>query len=74
MDSFNSFNFFRVFNNCFNKHGSNFDDVSKNGYPRPSEKKVFWNKGYDVIISVTNKILSRDSNYRCDHVTKVWEL
>ena len=28
--------------------------------------KVFWNKGYDVIISVhelTNKILSRDSNY-----------
>ena len=27
---------------------------------------VFWNKGYDVIISVddvTNKILSRDSNY-----------
>ena len=28
--------------------------------------KVFWNKGYDVIISVhkvTNKFLSRDSNY-----------
>ena len=28
--------------------------------------KVFWNKGYDDIISVydvTNKILSRDSNY-----------
>ena len=27
--------------------------------------KIFWNKGYDVIISVhdiTNKILSRDSN------------
>ena len=27
---------------------------------------VFWNKGYDIIISVddvTNKILSRDSNY-----------
>ena len=27
---------------------------------------VFWNKGYDVIISVhdvTNKVLSRDSNY-----------
>ena len=27
---------------------------------------VFWNKGYDVIIPVddiTNKILSRDSNY-----------
>ena len=31
--------------------------------------KVFWNKGYDVIISyhdVTNKILSRDSNYIVD--------
>ena len=33
--------------------------------------KVFWNKGYDVIISVhdvTNKILSRDSNYIVDVV------
>ena len=30
---------------------------------------VFWNKGYDVIVSVddvTNKILSRDSNYVVD--------
>ena len=30
---------------------------------------VFWNKGYDVIIpvdNVTNKILSRDSNYIVD--------
>ena len=30
---------------------------------------VFWNKGYDVIISVddvTNKIWSRDSNYIVD--------
>ena len=30
---------------------------------------VFWNKGYDVIISVddvTNKILSRDSSYIVD--------
>ena len=30
---------------------------------------VFWNKGYDVIIpvnGVTNKILSRDSNYIVD--------
>ena len=33
--------------------------------------KVFWNKGYDVIISVhdfTNNILSRDSNYIVDVV------
>ena len=33
--------------------------------------KVFWNKGYDVIISVcnvTSKILSRNSNYIVDVV------
>ena len=33
--------------------------------------KVFWNDSYDVIISihdVTNKILSRDSNYVIDAV------
>ena len=33
--------------------------------------KVFWNKGYDVITSVcdvTNKILSRESNYIADVV------
>ena len=33
--------------------------------------KLFWNKGYDVIIyvhDVTNKILSRDSNYVVDVV------
>ena len=33
--------------------------------------KVFWNKGYDVIISVhdvTNKILSSGSNYIVDVV------
>ena len=35
--------------------------------------KVFWNKGYDVIISVhdvTNKILSRESNYTTDVVMR----
>ena len=33
--------------------------------------KVFWNKGYDLLISVhdfTNKILLRDSNYIADVV------
>ena len=33
--------------------------------------RVFWNKGYDIIIfvyDVTNKILSRDSNYIIDVV------
>ena len=37
--------------------------------------KLLWNKGYGVIISVhdvSNKILSRDSNYIVDVVTKVW--
>ena len=36
--------------------------------------KVFWNKGYDVMISshnVTNKILLRDSNYIVDVV--IWQ-
>ena len=32
----NSFNFFLVSKDFFNKHGYNFDDVSKNGYSRPS--------------------------------------
>ena len=65
----NSFNFSWVLKDSFNKHGYNFDDVSKNGYLRPSENKDIWNKVYNVIISVhdiTNKILSRDSNYIVD--------
>ena len=33
---FNSFNFFWVFKDFFNKRGYNFDDVSKNGYSKPS--------------------------------------
>ena len=33
---FNSFNFFRVFKGCFNKHGCNFVEVSKIGYSRPT--------------------------------------
>ena len=32
----NSFNFFWVFKDWSSKHGYNFDDVSKNGYSRPS--------------------------------------
>ena len=32
----NHFNFFWVFKDFFNKDGYNFDDVSKNGYSRPS--------------------------------------
>ena len=32
----NSFNFVWVLRGCFNKNGSNFDDVNKIGYSRPS--------------------------------------
>ena len=31
----NFFNFSWFFSNCFNEHGYNFDDVSKNNYSRP---------------------------------------
>ena len=71
----NSFNFSWVFKDCFNEHGYNFDDVSKNDYKCQQKNllkmKVFWNKDYNVIISlhdVTNKILSRDSMYLVDVV------
>ena len=39
---------------------------AKMATPGLYKKAVFWSKGYDVIITVddvTNKILSRDSNY-----------
>ena len=42
---------------------------AKMASPTLLEKTVFWFKGYDVIIlsdDVTNKILSRDSNYIVD--------
>ena len=32
----NSFKVFRVFKDCFDKHGYNLNDVSKNGNPRSS--------------------------------------
>ena len=59
----------RLFKGCFNKRGWHFDDVSKDGCSRPSQIKIFCNKGYGVIISVlyvTDKILSCDSNYIAD--------
>ena len=34
--------------------------------PGPFKLIVFWNKGYDVIIPVDDKILSRGSNYIVD--------
>ena len=44
---------------------------AKMATPGPLKIKVFWGKGYDVIISdndVTNKILSHDSSYIVDVV------
>ena len=43
--------------------------LAKMATPDLLKTTVFWNKGYDVIISVddvTNKILSGDSNYIVD--------
>ena len=42
---------------------------AKMATPGLLKKTVFWDKGYDIIIpvdDVTNKILSRDSNYILD--------
>ena len=61
----NSFNFYWVFKDCFNKHGYNLTST-KMATPGLFKITTFWNKGYDVIISVhddTDRILSRDSNY-----------
>ena len=44
---------------------------TKMATPGLLETTIFWNKGYNVIIpihDVTNKILSRDSNYVADVV------
>ena len=57
---------------CFDKHGYNFDVLqfsAKMSTLGLLKIKVFWNKSYDVIISildVTNKIISCDSNYIVD--------
>ena len=52
-----------VFKDCFNKYGYNFDNVCKMATLGLLKIKLFWNKGYDIIISVhdvTNKISSCD--------------
>ena len=45
---------------------------AKMAIPSPRKIKVFWKKSYEVIIfvnDVTNKTLSRDSNYIVDVIT-----
>ena len=55
----NSSNFSWVIKKCLNERGHNFDDVSKMATPDLHKiLKIFWKKGYDVIIFVhdaTNK-------------------
>ena len=48
---------------CFNKHGNNSDNVTRNGYPRLSSNQDILKKSYDSTNDVTNKVLSRDSSY-----------
>ena len=60
----NSFNIFWFFKKCFNKDDNNFDDVSKNGYPRPSEKKGIYNQ----CSWCHQNILLRDSTHIVDVV------
>ena len=67
----NSFNFSWVFNNCFNKHVTILMMPAKMATLGVLKIRVFWVKGYDVIISdhdVTKKFLSHDSNYIIDVV------
>ena len=62
----NSFNFFWVYKDFLDKYKYNLIMLAKIGYSSLLKLKLFWNKGYDVIISahdVTTKILLRDSNY-----------
>ena len=57
--------------NCFNKHSCNLNMSAKIATLGFLKIKVFWNKGYDVIIYVhdaSNEILSRGSNYIVDVV------
>ena len=73
----NSFKFSWVFKDCLNEHGYNFDNVSKNGYPRPS-----WNKGFLKQRLWRHNFFPWHHQHdfipwfklycRCGHVTKVW--
>ena len=69
------FNFSLVFEDCFNKHVCNFDDVSQNGYtPDILKIKIFWNQGYDVKIITSPNNLMRWLKLCCRYsdVSKTW--
>ena len=65
-----------MFTYCFNKYGDILLILVKIATLVLLKIELFWNRGYDVIISVhgvTNKILPRDSNYIVDvAMWKVW--
>ena len=65
-----------MFRGFFDKHGYNFEDVSKMCHSRP-KIKIFRNNGYEFAIldyDVTNKVLWLDSNYIVDVVDVVTEV
>ena len=67
----NSFDVFWVFKDFLNKHGTILMMSAKLATPSLFKRKIFQNKGYDVIIpnyEVDKKILSHDSNYLVDVV------
>ena len=67
----NSFNFFESLKVVLKNMVTISMMSAKMATPGLLKIKVFWNIGYDVIIyvhDVTNKILSRDSNYIVDVV------
>ena len=56
---------FWVFKDCFNKHGYNFDGVSKMAILSLLKINVFW-KVITSVHDITNKILLSESNYIVD--------
>ena len=58
-----------VFKGSFNQFNCNFNGFSKNWQLKFSLKQVhFEKKGYDVKIDITNKNVSRESNFITDEV------
>ena len=70
IDCICQYNFFWVFKDCFSKNQMMWANLAIPGFLRI---KVFWNNSHNVIFfvyDVTNKILSRDSNYIIDLVMR----
>ena len=68
----NSSNFSWVFKDCFNKHGHNFDDVSKNGCPGLLKIKVFWKRLWRHTFCPWRHQQNFITWFKCGYVTKVW--